>query len=693
MRRFLRVFTRAVGIVGSAALLAALALDPRWMERPVLLLVVAAVAAGMRAFQIPLTKYSALNLLGAAAVGGALLLGAPVTAAGVFAGVFFADWLLLRKSAEFGWINAGREVLGLLSAYGFYALLLVQMDVPQTGDFTANALPATALFVFAHFLLSRALLYFSLLFRDKLLAEEKSVILRYEVIAFGAGTIGVALLILTLGNFGWRGTLVVMLVLGFAGLLLKRILEESIAAEELNKIHAMEQVVTSDVSIGDAFTRIERLAHRLVDWSDLRIWRVSREGLVLVYRSEAGLLPQPLASDGTGDRLRAAAIEGTEALVVNDAFRDDRVERPRATARSMVVMPLRFGDRVVGVLELEHHKRDVYLPKDVQLIRRFANQLATTLHIHDLRQPLLEAVDRVGSQLDTLNESARLLRGGGENVARHIADISRAIVDEAEQVGRSLEVTHGLLKATESVVRDGGAAAEASQKATEIATEHRTTIATAIDRLVSAKGFVAESGTQIDGLSRATRNLTQFIAVIRELAEQTNLLALNAAIEAARAGEQGFGFAVVADEVRKLAEQSARASDDAAELVQSLDEQMRRVAMQMERGEGMVSDVESLSERALGALDLIVASTATSSERSQHIAHVSREQQTEFGRLRERVVRIADISQRNRTGAEAVATAAREQAHALRELEGATTELRSVAQYLGELTRRLTSVG
>ena len=35
---------------------------------------------------------------------------------------------------------------------------------------------------------------------------------------------------------------------------------------------------------------------------------------------------------------------------------------------------------------------------------------------------------------------------------------------------------------------------------------------------------------------------------------------------------------------------------------------------------------------------------------------------------------------------------AREQAAALRELEGATQELRNVATYLGELTRRITSV-
>jgi methyl-accepting chemotaxis protein len=119
---------------------------------------------------------------------------------------------------------------------------------------------------------------------------------------------------------------------------------------------------------------------------------------------------------------------------------------------------------------------------------------------------------------------------------------------------------------------------------------------------------------------------------------------------------------------------------------------MRRVAQQMQRGEGLVSDVESLSESALGALDLIVESTAESVARAERIAHVSRDQEGEFGRLRERVARIADISTRNRAGAENVSGYATEQATALRELEGATVELRNVATYLGDLTRRITSV-
>jgi methyl-accepting chemotaxis protein len=477
-----------------------------------------------------------------------------------------------------------------------------------------------------------------------------------------------------------------------AGLLVKKILEESIAAEELNKILAMEQVVSSDVDIADAFRRIQLLAHRLVDWQRFRIARVDDGVVRVVWDGDDGYLAEPKTPDDTLGQLREEALKHGDAVSVRDSQRDQRVA-PDLAMRSIIVVPLRFGDRTLGLLELEHHKPDTYAPKEIALIRRFANQLATTLHIHDLRRPLLEAMMRVSSQLETLTASARALRGGGESVARTIGEITRGIAEEGEQVDRSLEVTQALHTATQGVVRDGSTAAAESQRATEIASEHRHTIATAIERLIGAKTFVGESGTQIQALSQTVRRITEFIAVIRELADQTNLLALNAAIEAARAGEHGTGFAVVAEEVRKLAEQSARASDEAGDIVSAFEEQMRRVAFQMSRGETIVQDVEALSEQARQALDLIVDATASASTGAQRIALTSREQELAFASLNERVRRIATIAGRNREGAEQVTRSARDQAAALRELEGATHELRGVATYLNELTRRITSVG
>ncbi len=644
----------------------------------------------LRSRPIGLTKYSTLSGTSVSAMSGALILGAPASALAVFAGVLMADWLLQRKALAWAWVNAGREALTLVASYGGYAALTTLLQSGASGQLTADAVPAMSVFVFTYFLLGRSLQYFSLLVRDKLLADEKSLILRYEVIAFGASVAAVVIVLLTVTNVGLVGSSVVAVALGFAALLFVRIIEEAIAAEELNKIHAMELVVSSDVSLGDAFSRIAGLANRLVDWREFRIHRLQEGVPHLLFTGRDGLLDPPVDSGTPGATLRAEVLSTGRSVVVFDALTDSRVDGARDRKRSVVVVPLRFGERMVGLLELEHHKRGTYGDKQLTVVQRFASQLATTIQIQELRRPLVESVARLEGQLGTMNESAHQLRNGAETMARLVADISRSVAEESDQAARGRDAADEVYRTTSAIARDAREAAGASERAVHIATEHRATIGTAIERLVTAKGFVGESGTLMSELGTETRRVTSFISVIRDLAEQTNLLALNAAIEAARAGDEGKGFAVVAEEIRKLAEQSGRASEDANALVVTLAGQMERATRQMDRGRSLVSDVETLSGSARDALAEILESSRSAAAWARRIAEVSRTQEDAVGGVRERVERIAEISRKNREGTELAALTAETQARALQEVEGATQELRELAVDLGELARRLT---
>ena len=695
--RLVALYARVMPLVGTVLLLAGVYFDTSWQGRGWWLhaAMVGALFGGtiwLRRFQLPITKYGAVSLLGVVAMLGAFLAGPSATALALFTGLIVCDTLLLGKSLNVAWINAGRESLALYAAYGFYAWAAVTIDPANPSATGPEFIPAMTLFVLMHFVLSRGLLYFSLLVRGKLHSDERSLLLRYEVLSYGASAAGVAVLVGALQLVGVASSAVVALVLAFGGLLFKRIIEESIAAEELNTILAMEQAVSSDRGLSEAIRRIQSLAHRLVDWHTMRITRIDGDRQVVIYRGGEGLLalPEPAAEDGA--TLRTLAMGDEEPVIVFDSTRDSRVDNPRSDTRSSVTIRLRFGDRVIGVLELEHHKPHAYGPKEAMLVLRFANQLATTLHIHDLRNPLLDTVSRITRELETLTESARTLRGGGEAVARTVSEITRGIAEEAEQVQSSLEMTQVLLEATGRVASDARDAAGSSRGATDIAANNREKIGTAIERLVAAKKFVGESGEQIDALARSTRRITDFIAIISQLADQTNLLALNAAIEAARAGVEGRGFAVVAEEVRALAVESRRASDEAGEILMRFEAQMRSVAQQMANGQALVADVEQLSEASRGALQQIVESTAQRAKRAHRIAVTSSEQQGEFTVLLDRVARVSEIAGRNRIGAEDVTSSAVDQAEALRGLEGAIHGLREVVTSLNDLAHRITNV-
>jgi methyl-accepting chemotaxis protein len=103
-------------------------------------------------------------------------------------------------------------------------------------------------------------------------------------------------------------------------------------------------------------------------------------------------------------------------------------------------------------------------------------------------------------------------------------------------------------------------------------------------------------------LNQQADKVEQIVGTINQIANQTNLLALNAAIESARAGEHGRGFAVVADEVRKLAEQSAHATREIGEILQSLHHESQTAVTQMKNGEASVAKGQEITTKTLTAI-------------------------------------------------------------------------------------------
>ncbi|HRN54506.1 MAG TPA: hypothetical protein PK788_13500, partial [Gemmatimonadaceae bacterium] len=130
------------------------------------------------------------------------------------------------------------------------------------------------------------------------------------------------------------------------------------------------------------------------------------------------------------------------------------MERPRPEAASRAIAPLTFGDRLIGLMEVDTPKRGAYGTKEGVLLKRVAQQLATTLPLMDLRAPLVATVERLTREVATLTESARTLRGGGDGVVRAVGEIERGLHEETEQLAQGLASMRALAERTRAVASD-----------------------------------------------------------------------------------------------------------------------------------------------------------------------------------------------------------------------------------------------
>ncbi len=660
-------------------------LSPDLGERLPELLVVTLLVVALRIPQLPLGKYAYVSQVGIVTLSAGLLVGPGLTALAAAVGTFLTDVLILRKDHRAAGVNAGREIVSVVAAFGYYAATMAM--VGASDPMTAEGMGGLAVLAASYFVVSRSLFYYTLTVRGKLSYREHVFIQRYEVVTYGTTLAGAGTAVFTFGvmpPLAWPFVAGPILPAAFV---LKRILQEAIQAEELNKIQGMEDVITSYVGLDDALQQIERYTHQVLDWRDFRVYERTAGSFQLTYHGASGVA----ASDdhpSEYDDMRTEACDKRETLHVTDTERDPRAMYLQDGVRSLVIQPLVFGDEVLGTFELDHHKPRTYGKWQRVLVETVARRIATLLHITDLRAPLFDTVGRVNRQVEDLAGLTADLTSTVQVMRESTEAIGRGLSEEDAAVREGLEAAQELSRAAQKVAGESGEAESASGTASSVAEQHRRTIGDAMDRLVGLKSFVSESSGKVGDLGTSARGIVKFLASIRELAELTNLLALNAAIEAARAGTHGRGFAEVAREVRTLAEQSAAAAKEAAELLQEMQVRLGEVVEQMRRGEVAVAGVEKLSAEALDALAAIVDATRDATSHAQQIAEVAQGQNVALGRLDERIATVVDVSARNRSDADRVGERAEVVAKGVEQIGAATRELESIVTMLSDITHR-----
>jgi len=450
------------------------------------------------------------------------------------------------------------------------------------------------------------------------------------------------------------------------------IIVQAVRADELRLVHRLAGAVAAEVSIEQSFSRIRELTRHLVPWTHMGFATVDHASST--YRV--------LADTEVGAGASGPSTEG----LVGEAVRSRRpvlgegdASVAAGAARSEVVVPLVQGETVVGVWNVRHLDAGVYRPADGDLLNLLAPQLALSLALSALVEPVVSASEHTSSFARSVADTTQAIRKLSQDVARHAATAEREANAVAARVGEAVERLAGLVE----TVNASAAATQRTRGATEDMAERvtavRTSSAETVERLTRLGTSIGRGASEVVSLRDASQGIERFAEAIGTIANQTNLLALNATIEASRAGVHGRGFGVVADEVRKLAEESGQAARSMSRSAQATRQVLDRTARILEDIGGQLDELTTLSEQWRADLDGIVTAAEDSRKAGRAIADAPRALLELAGQANVTLAAARAAADQSAAEAAEVAREAEEQQRAAERIDAGTKRLATLA--------------
>ena len=312
--------------------------------------------------------------------------------------------------------------------------------------------------------------------------------------------------------------------------------------------------------------------------------------------------------------------------------------------------------------------------QEQELTEILANLKSTSNRVVQTSEVLANSVAQTIMASDQITEKMEEVAHGTEQQSLSSKESATAMDEMAIGIQKVAQSANVVSEQSNSTVKE----ARVGEKSIEDAVKQMDLFSNSVHNLSSTVTLLGEKSQQID----------EILKVITMISEQTNLLSLNSAIEAARAGEHGKGFAVVADEVRKLAEQSRTSAKEITELIREIQNDTDNAVEAMRIGTRDVENGLEIVHRTGTIFNNILSASEAVAVQIEEMSAIAEEMSASSEQVSASVDEVSRIATTNADNTQSIALSTKEQAGALKDISGVSTNLNSLAVELQDLIHK-----